>query len=386
MADVDAVVVGAGVIGLAVARRLAQSGLSTLIVEADSSFGNGTSSRNSEVIHAGLYYNGLPLKAAYCVEGRRRLYRYCAERAIPHRKLGKLIVAFSEAEEQKLEAILSAGEAAGVDDLLWLSGREARAIEPALNCTAALLSPSTGIIDSHAYMLALLADAEAAGATLVKRTAITRLEQSAQGDWRISIEGESAPVLSSRFVVNAAGHGACALAARTEGLDARFVPEAHYARGTYFVYQGSAPFSRLIYPVPVAGGLGVHLTLDLSGSARFGPDVEWIDRLDYAINSDRAEEFRAAAKRIWPEIDAGRLQPGYCGIRPKLSGKAGPTHDFEIHGPALHGLPGLVGLYGIESPGLTASLAIADNVAAQLGLFDRAAVTSPPNVPHRLQA
>lgn len=386
MADVDAVVIGAGVIGLAVARRMALSGLSTLIIEADSTFGNGTSSRNSEVIHAGLYYGGLPLKSAYCVEGRRRLYRYCAERAIPHRKLGKLIVAFSEADEQKLLSILSSGEAAGVDDLRWLTGREAQAIEPALTCTAALLSPSTGIIDSHAYMLALLADAEAAGATLVKHTSVNRLAQNGRGDWQISIEGESAPVLSSRFVVNAAGHGACALAARTEGLEQRFVPTAHYARGTYYVYQGRVPFSRLIYPIPVVGGLGVHLTLDLNGSARFGPDVEWIDRLDYAISSDRAEEFRAAASRIWPEIDTDRLQPGYCGIRPKLSGKDGPTHDFEIHGPVLHGLSGLVGLYGIESPGLTASLAIADKVVARLGLSDSAGAALPSSILHHQHA
>jgi L-2-hydroxyglutarate oxidase LhgO len=368
VADVDAVVIGAGVIGLAIARRLALCGLETLILEAEPTFGNGTSSRNSEVIHAGLHYPGLPLKAAYCVEGNRRLYRYCADRGIPHRRLGKLIVAFSAHEEGALEAIQSNAKAAGVDDLLWLSGREVRGVEPALDCTAAILSPSTGIIDSHAYMLALLADAEAAGATLVKRTLVTRLTRAAGGDWQLHIEGETVPVLSTRIVVNAAGHGACSLAAATEGLEARLVPTAYYARGTYFTYQGVVPFTRLIYPVPVAGGLGTHLTLDLSGAARFGPDVEWIEDLDYSLDANRIDHFKAAAMRIWPELDGNRLQPGYCGVRPKLGGKSEPASDFMIQGPSSHGLAGLVGLYGIESPGLTASLVIADEVGAQLGV------------------
>jgi L-2-hydroxyglutarate oxidase LhgO len=368
MADTDVVVIGAGVVGLAVARSMALAGLDVIILEAETSFGTETSSRNSEVIHAGIYYDGLPLKSSLCVAGRHMLYGYCAERDVPHRRIGKLIVAFTDQERGVLDKILADACAAGVNDLELLDGAEALAIEPELVCAWALRSPSTGIIDSHAYMLALLADAENAGASLVRRTHVSALSRHRDGDWLVFIEGEKNAVLSTRLVVNAAGHGACALAANTDGLDRRHVPSAHYARGSYFVYHGPVPFSHLIYPVPVPGGLGTHLTLDMTGSARFGPDVEWIDGLDYRVDPQRGERFKAAAGQIWPGLQPDLLQPGYCGIRPKLGGADAPPSDFEIQGPEAHGLAGLVALYGIESPGLTASLAIAEVVASRLGV------------------
>ena len=367
MADTDVVVIGAGVVGLAVARRLALAGLDVMILEAETNFGTATSSRNSEVIHAGLYYDGLPLKSSLCVSGREMLYEYCARRNVPHRRIGKLIVAFTDQERGALDKILDHARAAGVDDLKLLDGAQAREMEPELTCAWALHSPSTGILDSYAFMLALLSDAEQAGACLVKRTGVSALSRHRDGDWLIFIDGERDAVLSTRLVVNAAGHGACALAARTEGLDRNHVPRGHYARGSYFVYHGPVPFSHLIYPVPVPGGLGTHLTLGMTGSARFGPDVEWIDHLDYSVDPGRGDLFRAAAGRIWPGFRPDLLQPGYCGIRPKLGGRDAPPSDFVIQGPSAHGLAGLVALYGIESPGLTASLAIAETVASQLG-------------------
>jgi L-2-hydroxyglutarate oxidase LhgO len=368
MADIDVLVVGAGVVGLAIARRLALAGLTTVIADCEDMIGTGTSSRNSEVIHAGLHYDGLPLKAALCVAGRRQLYRFCAEHDVPHRRCGKLITAFSPAEVPTLMRIAAAGERADVDDLELLSGEEAAQLEPAIACEAALLSPSTGIIDSHAFMIALLADAEAAGAVFARRTRVDRLTRTMAGDWAIHLAGESGAAATARMVVNAAGHGAHAIAMRTEGLPSECVPQPHYARGVYYVYQGAAPFTRLIYPVPVPGGLGTHLTLDMSGSARFGPDVEWIDTLDYAVAQDRRDAFASAARRIWPTLDAKRLVPGYCGVRPKISGPGEPNADFMIAGPRDHGVDRMVLLMGIESPGLTASLAIADRVATDLGV------------------
>ena len=366
MADIDVLVIGAGVIGLAVARRLAEAGLTTIIAESEDRIGTGTSSRNSEVIHAGLYYDGLPLKAALCVAGREQLYRYCAARDVPHRRCGKLIAAFSDAEAPALERIAAAGERAGVGDLHFLSGDAVREIEPALDCVAAVFSPSTGIIDSHAYMTALLADAEAAGATLARRSTVDRLTRTGAGEWAVTLAGEDAPAATARMVVNAAGHGAHRIAARTESLGSERLPRAYHARGVYYVYQGTVPFSRLIYPVPVPGGLGTHLTLDMAGGARFGPDVEWIDSLDYSVPQDRRDVFAAAARRIWPALDPERLVPGYCGIRPKISGPGEANADFLIAGPADHGADRMVVLMGVESPGLTASLAIADRVAAML--------------------
>jgi L-2-hydroxyglutarate oxidase LhgO len=365
MADVDIVVVGAGVIGLAIARRFAIAGLSTVIIETESAFGSATSSRNSEVIHAGLYYGGTPLKERLCTQGRQLLYQYCAAREVPHRRLGKLIIAFEDDEVAALEKIAATGRAAGVDDLRFLSGEEASRLEPELACHAALFSPSTGIIDSHAYMLALLHDAESAGAVFARRTTVTHLSRAATG-WAIHVAGEDEPVLTSRYAVNTAGHGAQALAMRTEGLPDATIPPQYYARGNYFVYTGKVPFTHLIYPVPVRGGLGTHLTLDMSGAARFGPDVEWIDGIDYRVDESRGSHFRAAAQRIWPALRTELLVPGYSGIRPKLGGPGDPAADFVIQGPEAHGLSDLVVLYGIESPGLTASLAIANEVAQKL--------------------
>lgn len=368
MADIDVLVIGAGVIGLAIARRMAEAGLATVIVESEDRIGTGTSSRNSEVIHGGLYYDGLPLKAGLCVAGREQLYRYCADRDVPHRRCGKLIAAFTEAEIPALERIAAAGARAGVGDLRFLAGDAAREIEPALECTAAVLSPSTGIIDSHAYMTALLADAEAAGATLARCSAVDRVARTAAGDWAVHLVGEEAPAATARIVVNAAGHGAHRIAARTQGVAAGSLPRPYQARGVYYIHQGAVPFSRLIYPVPVPGGLGTHLTLDMAGTARFGPDVEWVDSLDYSVPQDRRDAFAKAAQRIWPALDPERLVPGYSGIRPKISGPGEANADFLIAGPAHHGADRMVVLMGIESPGLTASLAIAGHVAAVLGI------------------
>lgn len=364
---VEAVVIGAGAVGLAVARRLAAAGLAPLVLDAESSFGTGTSSRSSEVIHAGLYYAPGSLKALLCVRGRHLLYRFCEEHGVPYRRLGKLVIAATPEQVPALHAIAATAAAVGVTDLREMDGAEAARLEPALRCHRALLSPSTGIIDSHAFMLRLLGEAEANGGVLVARTRVTRLSCQSDG-WGVHVEGSDEPVLTAARVVNAAGLHAHLLAEYTEGLEAAQRPKVHYARGVYFSYGGRVPFTRLIYPVPVPGGLGTHLTLDLAGQARFGPDVEWIDRVDHGVDPGRKPAFVAAARAIWPELDPDRLQPGYAGIRPKLSGPGEPIADFLISGPAAHGLDGLVNLLGIESPGLTSSLAIAEEVAAQLSL------------------
>ncbi|MER8950142.1 NAD(P)/FAD-dependent oxidoreductase [Mesorhizobium sp. M0809] len=365
MEQVDCVVTGAGVIGLAVARSLAAQGLETLILEATDAVGTGTSSRNSEVIHAGIYYPQRSLKARLCVDGRKMLYRYCAERSIPHRRCGKLIVATDEAQQPVLASIRANAAACGVDDLRLLDAAEAQALEPALHCTAALLSPSTGIIDSHALMLALLADAENRGAMLSLNT---RIEGGRIETGRIVIEttdtasGERFAIATPRLV-NAAGLGAMVLAGSLGGFNREFLPTLHYAKGSYFSMVGRVPFSRLIYPVPEPGGLGVHLTLDLGGSVRFGPDVEWTDMLDYRVDPARGTRFYEAIRKYWPDLTDGSLQPAYSGIRPKLSGPDEVNSDFLIQDATTHGIPGLVNLFGIESPGLTSSLAIAEHVA-----------------------
>lgn len=370
MADVDAVVIGAGVIGLAIARRLARAGLSTIIIEAEDAIGRGTSSRNSEVIHAGLYYEGTPLKAALCVTGREELYRFCVDRHVPHKRLGKLVVAFDDAEIPALERLITCAEHGGVTDLRMLSGEEARRLEPSLDCAAAVLSPSTGIIDSHAYMSALLADAEAHGAILARRNVVTEIRRAANDEWAIHVADDPGAACTARHVVIAAGHGARAIAANTEGIESGSLPTSYYARGSYFLYTGAIPFTRLIYPLPVAGGLGTHLTLDLGGAGRFGPDVEWVETIDYAVGSGRKEHFLSAARRIWPEIDPDKLVPGYSGVRPKLVGPGAPAADFLIAGEDRLGVPNVILLLGIESPGLTASLAIANVVARQLAVAD----------------
>lgn len=364
MEQIDCIVAGAGVIGLAVARAVAAQGLDTLVLEAADAIGTETSSRNSEVIHAGIYYPQGSLKARLCVAGRDMLYRYCAERAIPHRRAGKLIVATDEAQDPVLASIQAGAAACGVDDLRFVSAAEAQALEPALHCTKALLSPSTGIIDSHALMLGLLGDAEDNGATLSLNTRIVsgRVEPS-----RIVVRtmdvasGEQFDIAAPRLI-NAAGLGAVALADSLERFGRQFLPTLRYAKGNYFSVAGRAPFSHLVYPVPEPGGLGVHLTLDLAGAARFGPDVEWTDTLDYRVDPARGERFYAAIRRYWPDLPDGSLQAAYSGIRPKLSGPGEANRDFVIQDAATHGINGLVNLFGIESPGLTASLAIAEHV------------------------
>lgn len=359
----DAVVVGAGVVGLAVARALSQAGRDVIVIEQADAIGTETSSRNSEVIHAGIYYPKGSLKALTCVEGRERLYAYCAERGIPHKRLGKLIVACDERQLAGLAELRSKAEANGVHDLQSLDGVQARRLEPALACVGALLSPSTGIIDSHAFMLALQGDAEAAGAAIAFNTPVLGATIGNDG---IALEtgGDQPLRLLARTVVNSAGLHAPALAGKFRGLPESAVPPGHFAKGNYYTLTGKSPFSRLIYPAPEAAGLGVHITVDLAGQARFGPDVEWIETIDYTVDPGRAQSFYAAIRTYWPGLPDGALQPGYAGIRPKLQAPGEPAKDFLIQGPADHGIRGLVNLFGIESPGLTASLAIADRVAA----------------------
>ena len=366
MDEVEAVVVGAGVIGLAAARALALAGREVIVLERAYTIGFETSSRNSEVIHGGLYYPQGSLKAVACVEGRKRLYGYCAEHGVPHARLGKLIVATEEAEIPGVERIAAAAAANGVDNLEWLTASEAQRLEPELRCVRALLSPSTGIIDSHALMLAYQGDAEAAGAFVVFRAPVLSGRALADG-FELSVGGDEPTTIRCRLLVNAAGLYAPALARAIEGVPAASIPPAYFCRGVYFTLSGKTPFRRLIYPVPVPGGLGVHITLDLAGQARFGPDVEWIEAVDYSVDPRRGDAFYAAVRRYWPNLKDSALQPGYAGIRPKISGPAEPAADFVVQGPETHGVPGLVNFYGIESPGLTASLPLADEAVRKLG-------------------
>ena len=357
----DCVVVGAGVVGLAVARALALQGREVIVVEAANAIGTGTSSRNSEVIHAGLYYPTGSLKARLCVEGKEMLYAYCKERGVPHRRCGKLVVATSLAEQQSLESIRAHAHANGVRDLQWLSRQQAQAMEPALECVAAVYSPSTGIVDSHALMLALQGDLEHAGGIVALNSPLVQAECSS--DAIVLIVNEDLQ-LKARTVVNAAGLRAPALALRFAGLGSSFVPNAYYAKGSYFTLTGKAPFDRLIYPVPQTAGLGVHLTLDMGGQAKFGPDVQWVDSPeDLLLDPARADAFYAEVRKYWPALPDGALTPGYAGIRPKIHGPDSPAADFIIQGPSAHGVAGLVNLFGIESPGLTSALAIAKHVA-----------------------
>jgi len=363
---VDCVVVGAGVIGLAVARALAMTGREVVVLESEDAIGTATSSRNSEVIHAGLYYPQDSLKARLCVQGRDRLYAYLAERGIEHERCGKLVVATDEAEVDALRALEDKARANGVDDVVWLNADEAGAMEPSLHCVAAVHSPSTGILDSHGYMLGLQGDAEAFGAAIAFLSPVIggRVDVDGIG---LDVGGAEAMALHCRTVVNCAGLGAPALARSIEGMPAEAVPPLHYAKGNYFQLSGRAPFSRLVYPVPGTASLGVHFTRDLGGQGRFGPDVEWIDSIDYTVDPDRARQFYAAIRRYWPDLADDALQPAYCGIRPKIQAPGEPPRDFVIQGPEVHGVRGLVNLFGIESPGLTASLAIADEVLSRLG-------------------
>ncbi len=363
METVDCVVVGAGVVGLAAARALALAGRDVIILEAAEGIGTETSSRNSEVIHAGIYYSAGSLMARFCVAGRRRLYEYCAEKGVPHRNCGKLIVATNTREDALLAGIKQRAEANGVEGMRILSSAEAIALEPNLACTSALLSPTTGIIDSHAYMVALQGDAENAGAVPVFFSPVERGRVTGR-QIEIDVGGTDPMTLRCNLLVNAAGLHAPGLATRIDGMPPDRVPTAYFAKGNYFTLTGRSPFSRLIYPVPVPGGLGVHLTVDLGGQARFGPDVEWIDRIDYTVDPARSDSFYAAVRTYWPGLKDGALQPGYAGIRPKIVPKGTQSQDFVVQGPQTHGIPGLINLFGIESPGLTASLAIADHVLA----------------------
>jgi L-2-hydroxyglutarate oxidase LhgO len=363
---VECVVIGAGLVGLAVARALAHAGYEVLILEKERHFGTETSSRNSEVIHAGLHYPNGSLKARLCVMGRDLLYRYCLEHGVPHRRLGKLTVACHEHELGILEGIKRKAEGNGVTDLVWIEEGEARVMEPQLRCLRAFLSPSTGVIDSHALMLAYLGDAEAAGASVAYRAPVLDGRVTKTG-FTLEVGGDQATSLECRVLVNAAGLYAPAVARRIAGIPPASIPKDYFCRGVYFALSGRAPFQRLIYPVPEHAGLGVHLTLDMGGQAKFGPDTEWINGIDYTLDPRRGDKFYAAIRTYWPGLKDGALQPGYAGIRPKINGPTEPAADFVVQGADTHGVPRLVNLYGIESPGLTASLAIADHVLAGLG-------------------
>jgi L-2-hydroxyglutarate oxidase LhgO len=364
--SVECVVIGAGVVGLAAARALALRGREVVVLEAEDAFGTHTSSRNSEVIHAGIYYPAGSVKATVCVEGKKRLYAYCAERGINHRNVGKLIVAVEETEMASLKARKAAAEANGVHDLRWLTAAEAQAMEPELECVGAILSPSTGIIDSHGLMLAYLGDAEDRGAALALNAPVVGGAVEEDGI-RLTVGGAAPTEIKARIVINSAGFSAPKLARLIAGIPAASIPKDYLCKGVYFTLAGKSPFQRLVYPVPELAGLGVHLTLDLGGGARFGPDVEWVDHVDYTVDPARGDSFYAAIRRYWPALPDGALLPGYAGVRPKIQGPGEAARDFLIVGPREHGVAGLVNLFGIESPGLTSSMAIGERVADLVG-------------------
>ncbi|MDO5667499.1 MAG: NAD(P)/FAD-dependent oxidoreductase [Alcaligenaceae bacterium] len=361
--DVECIVVGAGVVGLAVARALAQQGKEVLIVESAALFGSGISSRNSEVIHAGLYYAPNSLKAKLCIRGKDLIYDFCEQHHVPYQRLGKLLVATNESEIAQLMAIKHNAEQCGVDDLTILQSAEVKTLEPELHCHLALLSPSTGIVDSHGLMLALLGEAENAGAQLVLNTPLKQVMIRGANDFICYFNDSEQTSLSCANLINASGLHATELAKQFIGLDEKHIPQAYYyCKGRYFSYSGKSPFKHLIYPMPNQDGLGVHLTLDLGGQIKFGPDVVWVEDENYDVASDQAESFYQAIRHYWPSLKSGTLQAAYAGIRPKLSGANQAAADFIISTEAQHGISGLVNLFGIESPGLTAAMAIADEV------------------------
>jgi L-2-hydroxyglutarate oxidase LhgO len=366
MERIECVVIGAGVVGLALARELAMAGREVAVLEAEDRFGTGTSSRNSEVIHAGMYYPAGSLKARLCVEGNRTLYEYCQAREIGHRRCGKLIMATGPGQLDALRRLQAQAEANGIQDLQWLERDQATALEPRLDCSAALFSPSTGIVDSHGLMQALLRDAEDHGAEVVFRSPV--LGGEAADGLELAIGGAEPMRIRAGQVFNCAGLQAATVARSVRGIPEQAIPPIHLAKGNYYTLAGAAPFSRLVYPVPEVAGLGVHLTLDLGGQARFGPDVEWVSAINYEVDPARADGFYAAIRRYWPGLPDGALQPAYAGIRPKLQGPGDPVRDFLIQGEAEHGIKGLWNLLGIESPGLTACLSLARLVALQAGL------------------
>lgn len=365
MSDLDCIVIGGGVVGLAVARALARDGRSVAVLETERQLGMHTSSRNSEVIHAGIHYEPGSLKACLCVSGRDLLYRYCHRRGIEHRRCGKFTVASNALQVEALEKIAATARANGVLDLEMIDAGYARRMEPELVCVAALSSPSTGILDSQAYLQSLLADAEGCGADIAYGATVTALRPGAQGT-AVFIQADAQPAATARWIINAGGLWAHRIAATIDGFPPQHIPQVHYAKGSYFTLSGRAPFRRLIYPVGEHGWLGIHMTIDLSGAARFGPDLQWIPEIDYAVDAQRAEMFYASIRSYWPQIEAGRLQPAYAGVRPRLSGPGEAARDFVISGPEQHGMAGIVNLFGIDSPGLTASLAIGDVVASMV--------------------
>jgi L-2-hydroxyglutarate oxidase LhgO len=359
---VDCVVVGAGVVGLAVARALAAAGREVLVLEAEDAIGTHASSRNSEVVHAGLYYPAGSLKARLCVHGRELLYAYCDSHGVPHRRIGKIVVATDASELAAVQSHMTQAHANGVRDLEWLSGDEIGRMEPAVRCIAGFHSPSTGIVDSHALMLALQGDAERARATLVLRAPVESGDVH-HGRVRLHVGGRERITLDADTVINAAGLFAPDVARSIAGFPRARIPPRHFAKAHYFTLSGRSPFSRLVYPVASATFLGVHVTLDLAGQARFGPDIEWVDSVDYSFDESRAPLFYDAVRRYFPDLRDGALQPGYTGVRAKISSPGDPAADFLIEGPREHGIGGLVNLFGIESPGLTSSLAIGAYVA-----------------------
>ncbi len=365
MDRIDAVVIGAGVVGLAIGRALALAGKDVAVLEAADAFGTETSARNSEVIHAGIYYPKDSLKATLCVSGKEMLYRYCADRGVPHRRCGKLIVATDEAEVDGLAAIRDRAAANGVGDLTHLDAAAVRALEPSVSCKAALLSPTTGIVDSHGLMLSLLGDLENAGGFLALESPVERIARNGQG-FVVETGGAAPMQLGADLIVNAAGHWAPPLARETAGFGESLIPQPHYCKGRYYMLSGARPFSRLIYPMPQQHGLGVHVTLDMAGSVRFGPDTVWLDHIDYTVEAEGAAQFYDAVRRYYPELEDDSLVPGYAGVRPKLAGPGAPAQDFAILGPEETGIAGHVALFGIESPGLTACLAIAEQVSSML--------------------
>jgi len=381
MDRVDCIVIGAGVVGLAVARAIAAAGKEVIVVEHAPGIGSGVSSRNSEVVHAGIYYDAGSLKATCCVRGRQLLYAFCAARGVAFRPSGKLVVATGARDVDRLRMIDTRARVNGVSDLVWLSPEAARELEPELDCTGALFSPSSGIVDSHEFMTALLADAEADGALLAVASSFAGASPTDDG-WIARTDGESSYELKADWIVNCAGLFAQTAARSIEGFPSGFIPQQWLAKGHYFSLAGRSPFSHLVYPLPSDGGLGVHCTVDLGGQAKFGPDVEWLPQgtepgaIDYEVDESRAESFYGEIRRYWPSLRDGALSPAYSGVRPKLSGPGQHALDFRIDGPSVHGRPGVVQLFGIESPGLTASMAIAERVAAIVGERSQAQQTS----------
>lgn len=367
METIECIVVGAGVVGLAVARACAQSGYDTILLEAQASIGTETSSRNSEVMHAGLYYPPDSLKARLCVQGQVMLYAYCDTHAVPYARCGKLIVAAETPEITTLEHLKNNATVCGVDGLQWLNPVQARLKEPELQCSAALFSPSTGIIDSHVLMQSLLGDLESAGGMLALCSPVLSGQAAPEGGVILQVGGDEPMEIKTRHLINCAGLHATQLAERIVGLSAASIPKLRLAKGNYYGLSGRSPFKHLIYPVPAQGGLGVHLTLDLGGKARFGPDVQWVDELDYDVDPARAAGFYDAIRRYWPALPDGVLHPDYAGIRPKIDTSTGQDADFILQDASPHGVPGLFNLYGIESPGLTSALAIAVEVVRQIG-------------------